>query len=114
MESDLAPCALNVSRGTLAALAKREAKAFSVQTLLQGEPMVTRMPPLTSALLSRIDCKTPLADLLASVSQLDPAPLAPEERLHDAWAQWRQVYDQLSAVGGWLFMTDLHMQLPQL
>ena len=109
MEADLAPCALNVSRGTLAALAAREAKAFSVQTLLQGEAMVTRMPPLTSALLSRIDCKTPLATLLdAMLLQLAPES-KPEERLHDAWAQWVQLHDQLSAVGGWLFMTDLHL-----
>jgi hypothetical protein len=100
MEADLAPCALNISQSTMVALSARRAQPFSVQTLLQGEPMVMRMPPLTSDLLARIDCQTPLADVLGSL------PV----RAEDAWAQWRQLYDQLNAVGGWLFMVDFHVR----
>ena len=69
-----------------------------MQTLIQGEPIVTRMPALTSAVLARIDCKTTLAALLE----------ASADDVGDAWAQWRQLYAQLNAVGGWLFMTDMY------
>lgn len=105
MEGDLAPCVLNVSADTMAALSARKAQSFSVQTLLQGEAMVTRMPPLTSALLSRINCKKPLSELLDELRLETGADEA------DVWSQWRQLYSQLTAVGGWLFMSDSHIFL---
>jgi SAM-dependent methyltransferase len=101
-EVDLAPCVLNFSHSTMAALSARKAQAFSVQTLLQGEAMVTRLPPLTSELLAQIDCKTSLAGILGRLTVT----------AQDAWAQWRQLFDQLNAAGAWLFMTDFHVHQP--
>ena len=99
-ELDLAPCVLNMSASTLAALKARGGRPTAVQTLVQGEPMVTHLPPLAGALLERINCRTPLSALLDTVKS---------DAEDEAQSQWRQLYSQLSAVGGFVFMTDMYL-----
>ena len=114
-EDDLAPCTLNVSDQTMATLRSQPArKAFSVVTRMQGEQVVTRMPRLTAKLLERIDCKTPLFQLLDEVAAADDE--AAQARDGDGTRltaramrrEWEAFYKPLDDLGGFLFMSDLH------
>ena len=59
-----------------------------------------RLPPITSDVLQRIDCRTPLRRLKALI-----AGGAGGDDAFDA--QWAQLHDALTEVG-YLFMTDVH------
>ena len=74
-------------------------RAFSVQTHLQGEALIARFPPLTSAILQRLDCHTPLSHVRAAV--IKDAGLSAAE--FDA--QWMQFWYNLAGVG-YLTMVD--------
>ena len=110
-ELDLAPCVLNVSSQTMQSLSSRSGRYFSVQTLVQGEPLVTRMPPLTRALLARIDCRSSLHEVLWDVQlQAGMATSSNEELTDEVQRQWLQLYRSLNDVGGFIFMSDLHLR----
>lgn len=125
LEYDLAPCVVNMSEHTLRALAMRAGREFRVSTDVQGEPLLMAIPPLASAILSRIDCRTTLSRLallikgngVASAAPSstkwsgrteasDEAPMPSQHANADFDAQWRQLYRALHGIG-YLFMSDV-------
>ena len=70
-----------------------------VRTSLQGEPLTIELPPLSSVLLRRSDCRTPLAEVLRLAGQESGAGADAVE------AQWQQLFRELVGVG-WLTLSD--------
>ena len=58
-----------MSTSTRSLLSSRRGRPFSVRTSLQGESLTMRMPALTSELLARIDCRTPLGRVLGELQE---------------------------------------------
>lgn len=106
-EEDLCPCFANMSDHTREVLAARTGRAFDVRTSLQGESLTMHLPALTSELLARIDCRTPLWRLWELVETSRGEHQGERATLRQ---QWKQLFTALADVG-FLFMTDLYTRL---
>ena len=100
-DDSLAPYPQNLSRAVARTLAMQAGRAFSVQTQLQGEALISRFPPLTSAILQRLDCRTPLDSVRTAVVEASGATAEQFD------AQWLQLWRHLAGIG-YLIMSE-HM-----
>jgi hypothetical protein len=114
---DLAPCPLNVSSEVIALLARFTGREVRTRTTLQGTDVLLPLPPLSSAILERTDCRTPLADIAEAVrhqllydsaSRDTRARIAPLFLERVFMPQWKILYASLSSIG-FLTMTDHHL-----
>ena len=109
----LSPCPLNLSLATLRAVGEYEGRPVSIRTELQGGAMTMQLPPMSSAVLRRLDCKRSLKEVREQVlGELGRVRELFEETegnattdAHQFDTQWLQLYGELARIGA-LTMTD--------
>lgn len=130
-DARLAPCPNNLSAATLAAVEAHAGRPLQVspraagpgrtsdrspptsppqvRTELQGSPLTLRLPPLSHAILRRLDCRAALRDVRAAV--LDERALGQGVTADAFDVQWAQLSSELAGIGA-LALTDTWLPLP--